>query len=110
MADATVMNVKIAAPSVRSCATLLCAFCLLLLMPALLLAYAGAGWLDLDWPSKASAVAMVTAPLPLAFGAFFAWKAAKERNRRNLLIAAASALFVIPLYVVIWAWGGRMLI
>jgi hypothetical protein len=89
---------------------LLCVFCVLLLIPASVLAYAGTGWLDLDWPAKASAAAMVAAPLPLACAVFFARKAAKERNGRDLLIAAACALIVVPLYIILWAWGGRMLI
>ncbi|HEX4739084.1 MAG TPA: hypothetical protein VH331_16145 [Allosphingosinicella sp.] len=104
------MNVKIMAPSVQSSAILVCGFCLLLLIPASVLAYAGTGWLDLDPPAKWSAAAMVAAPLPLACGTFFAWKATKEGNRRDLLIATAFALMIVPLYVILWAWGGRMLI
>ena len=105
------MNVKIRAPSLRSCATSLCVLCVLLLLPASLLAYIGIGWWpDLDWPAKAGAAAMATAPLPLGCGAFFAWKAATEGRRRDLLIALACALLIVPLYVVLWAWGGRMLL
>lgn len=104
------MNVKIAAPSVRSCASALGAICVLLLIPALPLAYFAAGWLDLAWPSKLGAAALAAAPLPLATGAAFSWKAARHGYRRDLAIAALSTLATLPLAVVLWAWGGRMLI
>lgn len=95
---------------IRPCAIILCTFCLLALVPASLFSYAGTGWLDLPWPGGASAAAMVFGPLPLAFGAFFAWKAARDLSRANLLKGVAAASLSVPLYFVVWVWGGRMLI
>lgn len=99
------------APSyVRPCAITLIAICLLLLLPALALAYAGTGWLDLKPPPLYSAAALLIGPLPFASGAFFAWKAARELRRAQLLKAIAALSLSLPVYTVVWAWGGRMLI
>jgi hypothetical protein len=94
----------------RRRASLLSLFCGLLLIPACFMAYVGAGWLDLPWPGGMSAAAMTIAPLPLLMGTLLARRAAQQGSRSDLLKAALSAMIAILLYVVVWAWGGRMLI
>jgi hypothetical protein len=96
--------------ALRVSAALMCGLCATALIPALLGAYVGLGWLDLETPAKLSAVALVAAPLPLALGAFFAWKAAAANRRWPLLTSGVCMLIVIALYAVVWTWGGRMLI
>ena len=100
-----------AAPShIRPGGILLCVVCLLLLMPALVLAYCGAGWLDVKPPYLYSAVACILGPFPFACGAAFGWKAARDSSRSHLLRGLAALMLSLPIYTVVWAWGGRMLI
>ena len=99
-----------ASSALRLCAVLICGLCTVALVPAALGAYLGLGWLDLDPPAKLSAAALVAAPLPLGLGALFAWKAARTNRRRPLLAGGACVLLTIGSFVVIWAWGGRMLV
>ena len=109
MAEALAMNSANSGP-LRRRAILLSLFCGLLLIPACFMAYVGAGWLDLPWPGGMSAAAMTIAPLPLLMGALLARRAALQGNGGDLFKAALSALIAILLYVVVWMWGGRMLI
>jgi hypothetical protein len=88
----------------------LCGLCAVALIPAALGACVGWGWLDLPIPARLSAVALVAAPLPLAMACFFAWKAAAGNARWRLFASGACVLIVVALYVVVQAWGGRMLI
>jgi hypothetical protein len=94
----------------RVSAWLTCGLCAIALLPAGLGAYMGLGWLDLPMPSKLSAAALVAAPVPLALGAFLAWRSAATNRRWPLLGSGACVLVAIALYAVVWAWGGRMLI
>ncbi|HEY0311624.1 MAG TPA: hypothetical protein VGC56_03935 [Allosphingosinicella sp.] len=93
----------------RLSARLMCGLCTIALIPAALGAYVGLGWLDLEAPAKWSAAALVAAPLPLAVGACFAWKAAATNRARPLFTSGACVLLVIALGAIVWAWGGRML-
>ena len=95
----------------RLCAIVLCVLCTVALVPAALLAYVGALWVGgIDWPAGASAAALVAAPVPLAFAALSAWRAARRHAWEPLLAAVAALLGAAALYGVAWAWGGRMLI
>jgi hypothetical protein len=104
-------NGKSGRAPLRLCAIVLCALCTLAFIPAALLAYIGALWIGgIDGPASASAAALVAAPVPLAFAALSAWKAARRRAWEPLLAAAAAMLGAAALYAVALAWGGRMLI
>ena len=111
MADGAGMDGNAATKRTRLCAGLLFTICVLALVPATALAYLGLLWLPgLEGRSYLSAAALVAGPLPLALGAFFAWRAARGRNGRSLLAGACVALLAVPVYAVPWAWGGRMLL
>ncbi|MBV9931695.1 MAG: hypothetical protein JO013_12220 [Alphaproteobacteria bacterium] len=89
---------------------LICGLCALALVPAVPLVYVGFGWLDLRPPAQFSAAALVAMPLPLAAGAWFAWRAARSGKAWPLLAAAGCVLAFLGLFAVLSAWGGRMLI
>ena len=94
----------------RICAMLMCGLCAAAFVPSLVLAYFGAGWLDIDPPAEWSAAAMVAAPVPLGLGAFFGGKAARREEGRSLLHSVACLLVAAALYAVTLSWGGRMLL
>jgi hypothetical protein len=108
------MDVKVAAASIRLWATLLCSICVALLLPASLLALGGVMWLgapELDWRSKIAAAAIAFAgPGALGLGAAFSREAAQDRNKRKLLMAVVCSLMSMIFYAAAWAWGGRMLL
>ena len=110
VAEAVAMEMKDAGSRLRWSGIALCLACFLLLVPASVLAHAGMHWLDLPWPSGLSAAAMTITPLPLLLGAFYARKAARRPDRASLLKGIASVVIALLLYVVVWAWGGRMLL
>ena len=105
MADSTTAHL------IRPFAIAFFVFCLLALVPALLMFHIGMGWVwNLAWPGNLSAAAMIATPLPLGIGAYYARKAALEASGRHLFIAAVVALLIVPLCAIVWVWGGRMLI
>jgi len=95
---------------VKLFSAILCGLCAVALISAALGAYVGWAWLDLAMPARLSAAALVAAPLPLAMACFFAWQAAATGVRSPLFASGACVLVTIALYVVVQAWGGRMLI
>ena len=94
----------------RKIATALLVLFGLALIPALVLAYAGAGWLDLDGLPKLSALALVAAPLAVAAGTVLSWSGTRRPQGSKVLAAMACLVIAIGLYAVASAWGGRMLI
>lgn len=101
---------RIASPAlIRSIAIIACVLCLLALIPMLVLAYAAVGWLTVEWPYRASPIAMIVAAPSLAIGTYFNGRAAVGAKRPTFWLGISLTLLSCSLVGIAAKWGGRML-
>jgi hypothetical protein len=81
-------------------------------LPATLGAFAGFMWIgvsDRGWQTQYAAGAFIVGWLAVLAGALSAWQAIRVRSEVGMFFGVICIPITIVCYVIVYAWGGRML-